>query len=97
MPCHAPPPTDPPASPPCRPQGSLRAALESRLLADPGSGRPHYASVLGLALGVARAMHHLHSEGVLHGDLKVGVTCVLCTAVYCVVLCHVGACVAVVL
>jgi serine/threonine protein kinase len=49
----------------------LRAALESRLLHDAATGRPHYATVLGLALGVTRAMHHLHSEGVLHGDLKV--------------------------
>ena len=73
--------------PPCLVQGSLRAALESRLLAEPCSGRPHYASVLGLALGVARAMHHLHSAGVLHGDLKVGM-CVLCAAV--ITLCCVG-------
>jgi hypothetical protein len=55
----------------CYLQGSLRAALESRLLHDAATGRPHYATVLSLALGVARAMHHLHSEGVLHGDLKV--------------------------
>ncbi|KAF6252064.1 hypothetical protein COO60DRAFT_1673833 [Scenedesmus sp. NREL 46B-D3] len=54
------------------PLGSLRAALDSCLLEDRVTGAPHYATVLGLALGVARAMHHLHSEGVLHGDLKAG-------------------------
>jgi hypothetical protein len=32
---------------------------------------PHYAIVLGLDLGVACAMHHLHAEGALHGDFKV--------------------------
>jgi hypothetical protein len=52
-------------------QGSLRAALDSCLIEDRVTGAPHHATVLGLALGVARAMHHLHSEGVLHGDLKV--------------------------
>jgi hypothetical protein len=64
-------------------QGSLRAALDSCLLEDRVTGAPHYATVLGLALGVARAMHHLHSEGVLHGDLKV--CCVSCFLLSCAV------------
>jgi hypothetical protein len=59
-------------------QGSLRSALDSCLLEDRVTGAPHYATVLGLALGVARAMHHLHSEGVLHGDLKVWSCVVQC-------------------
>lgn len=53
-------------------QGSLREALDTGLLEDRLTGRPHYLTVLTLALGVSRAMHHLHSEGVLHGDLKCG-------------------------
>eukprot|EP00775_Hariotina_reticulata_P006912 gene6912-7128_t len=52
--------------------GSLRAAIDSCLLEDRLTGRPHYLTVLTLALGVARAMHHLHSEGIVHGDLKAG-------------------------
>lgn len=53
-------------------QGSLREALDNGFLDDRLTSRPHYLTVLTLALGVARAMHHLHSEGVLHGDLKCG-------------------------
>eukprot|EP00878_Enallax_costatus_P035069 GHUV01039039.1.p1 GENE.GHUV01039039.1~~GHUV01039039.1.p1 ORF type:complete len:200 (+),score=66.92 GHUV01039039.1:136-735(+) len=52
--------------------GSLREALDNGFLDDRLTGRPHYLTTLTLALGVARAMHHLHSEGVLHGDLKCG-------------------------
>lgn len=55
-------------------QGSLRAAIDGGLFEDRLTGRPQYLTVLNLALGVARAMHHLHSEGVLHGDLKVWAT-----------------------
>eukprot|EP00878_Enallax_costatus_P011777 GHUV01012293.1.p1 GENE.GHUV01012293.1~~GHUV01012293.1.p1 ORF type:complete len:661 (+),score=240.23 GHUV01012293.1:500-2482(+) len=54
------------------PLGSLRAAIDGCLLEDRFTGRPQYLTVLSLALGVARAMHHMHSEGVLHGDLKAG-------------------------
>ncbi|KAF8061104.1 BAK1 [Scenedesmus sp. PABB004] len=45
------------------PLGSLRAAIDGRLLDDRVSGTVHHGTCLGLALGVARAVHHLHSEG----------------------------------
>jgi serine/threonine protein kinase len=54
----------------CR-QGSLRDALDCGLLAKPGSFLAPSA-VLALAHDVAAAMLHLHSEGIVHGDLKAG-------------------------
>ncbi len=64
-------------------EGSLRSALDCGLLADPSPPSPHRAAadddspalsgldcVLSLAYDVAVAMLHLHSENMLHGDLK---------------------------
>lgn len=51
-------------------QGSLRAALDKGQMVDPATGRPQMSTVLMLAHDVACAMHHLHTEGVIHGDLK---------------------------
>ncbi|KAI8470186.1 MAG: hypothetical protein J3K34DRAFT_521543 [Monoraphidium minutum] len=50
-------------------EGSLRDALDCGLLFTPGSFLPP-PSVLALAHDVASAMLHLHSEGIVHGDLK---------------------------
>jgi serine/threonine protein kinase len=52
-------------------QGSLREALDCGLLAKPGGFLPPSA-VLALAHDVSAAMLHLHSEGIVHGDLKAG-------------------------
>lgn len=52
-------------------QGSLRQALDSGLLRNPSSGATHLAVALGLAHDVACAMLHLHSDNILHSDLKV--------------------------
>ncbi|WIA23479.1 hypothetical protein OEZ85_000224 [Tetradesmus obliquus] len=52
------------------PLGSLRSAIDGCLLDDRLTNRPNYSTVLSLGLGVARAMAHLHAEGVIHGDLK---------------------------
>lgn len=71
------PPTRPcsPALPPAtrhpRPQGSLRAALDAGVLRDASTGATHLPVAIGLAHHVACAMLHLHSDGILHGDLKV--------------------------
>lgn len=51
-------------------QGSLRAALDHKLLIDRTTGLPALECVLFLAHDVACAMIHLHSEHLLHGDLK---------------------------
>jgi len=52
-------------------QGSLRDALDCGLLAKPG-GFLAPSAVLTLAHDIAAAMLHLHSEGIVHGDLKAG-------------------------
>lgn len=51
-------------------QGSLRTALDHKLLIDRTTGLPALECVLFLAHDVACAMIHLHSEHLLHGDLK---------------------------
>lgn len=52
-------------------QGSLRDALDCGYLCKPGSYLAPSA-VLALAHDVAAALLHLHSEGIVHGDLKAG-------------------------
>lgn len=37
---------------------------------DPCTGATHIGVAVGLALHVACAMLHLHTDGILHGDLK---------------------------
>ena len=55
----------------CNPtQGSLRAALDAGRLRDARTGRPDLQVMLPLSLDVARALHHMHQEQLLHGDLK---------------------------
>jgi serine/threonine protein kinase len=53
-------------------QGSLRTAMSEHLLDDRVTEAPHYPTVLALGLDIARAMLHLHTEGIVHGDLKMG-------------------------
>ena len=55
----------------CAVQGSLRGALDTGLLRDPATGATHLGVAVGLAHDIACAMLHLHSDGILHGDLKV--------------------------
>ncbi|KAF8060070.1 AMSH1 [Scenedesmus sp. PABB004] len=50
--------------------GSLRTALDHKLVIDRTTGLPALECVLFLAHDVACAMIHLHSEHLLHGDLK---------------------------
>lgn len=50
-------------------RGSLRDALGAGALNAPG-GEPNYLWVLDTALEVCRAMVHLHSENIIHSDLK---------------------------
>lgn len=57
-------------SPTSNKQGSLRTALDHKLLIDRTTGLPALECVLFLAHDVACAMIHLHSEHLLHGDLK---------------------------
>lgn len=57
----------------CAVQGTLREALDRRRLQrGPQQKFLIPAIVLSLAHDVAAAMLHLHNEGVVHGDLKVG-------------------------
>lgn len=60
------------SSPPPVLQGSLRTALNAQRLVEPGSTLPAVHLVLALAHDVACAMLHLHSEHVVHSDLKAG-------------------------
>jgi hypothetical protein len=62
-------------------QGSLRTALDHKLLIDRTTGLPALECVLFLAHDVACAMIHLHSEHLLHGDLKASnVSCDTCVS-----------------
>ncbi len=51
-------------------RGSLRDTLNKGSFKLAGSGLPDMAKVLETALDVARAMVHLHSENIVHSDLK---------------------------
>ena len=62
-------PTTPPHTP-THIQVSLRDALDSGLLGRPGTYSVPPPLLLTIAHDVAAAMLHLHSEGIVHGDLK---------------------------
>ena len=52
-------------------RGSLKELLNNGGLRDAASGKPDMVSIVATALDVARAMLHLHTENVIHSDLKV--------------------------
>lgn len=53
-------------------RGSLKDMLNSGSLRNSVTGKPDMVAVVATALDIARAMLHLHSENVIHSDLKVG-------------------------
>lgn len=50
--------------------GSLKETLKMRALTDKKAGGPDLESLLELASGIARGVHHIHSKNIIHGDLK---------------------------
>lgn len=52
-------------------RGSLKELLNAGGFHKP-DGKPDMVPIVATALDVARAMLHLHSENVIHSDLKVG-------------------------
>lgn len=52
--------------------GSLQQALGMRAFVEKryGGPGPDLESVLELASGIARGLHHIHSKNIIHGDLK---------------------------
>jgi serine/threonine protein kinase len=52
-------------------RGSLKELLNTGGLRV-ADGKPDMVGVVATALDVARAMLHLHSENIIHSDLKVG-------------------------
>lgn len=50
-------------------EGSLRAGLKQKLFTDPGTELLDFHKVLEMALDISRGMEHLHSTGIIHGDL----------------------------
>ncbi|KAI8472598.1 MAG: kinase-like domain-containing protein [Monoraphidium minutum] len=51
-------------------QGTLRQALDRGRLRSPCTGRTHLPTALALARDVAASLQYLHSQQVVHGDLK---------------------------
>uniref|UniRef100_A0A383WJF9 Protein kinase domain-containing protein n=1 Tax=Tetradesmus obliquus TaxID=3088 RepID=A0A383WJF9_TETOB len=51
-------------------QGTLRQALDAGLLVNKATGCHLLPTVLSLAHNIACAMHYLHQEHIIHGDLK---------------------------
>ncbi|KAI8472601.1 MAG: hypothetical protein J3K34DRAFT_457740 [Monoraphidium minutum] len=51
-------------------QGTLRQALDRGRLRSPRTGRTHLPTALALARDVAASLQYLHSQQVVHGDLK---------------------------
>ena len=49
--------------------GSLRAFLDGRIFSPPGQ-EPKTLAIMDTAIDVSRAVSHLHSHQVIHGDLK---------------------------
>lgn len=52
-------------------RGSLKDLLSSGGLHSPETGKPDMVGIVATALDVTRAMLHLHSENIIHSDLKV--------------------------
>lgn len=50
-------------------EGSLRMGLRRRLFTDPATQSLDLYRVLEIALDISRGMEHLHSTGIIHGDL----------------------------
>ncbi|KIZ06161.1 hypothetical protein MNEG_1794 [Monoraphidium neglectum] len=51
-------------------QGTLRQALDRGRLRNPRTGRTHLPTALALAKDVAAALQYLHTQQVIHGDIK---------------------------
>eukprot|EP00803_Ostreobium_quekettii_P000292 evm.model.scf_158.4 EVM.evm.TU.scf_158.4 scf_158:36980-48133(-) len=51
-------------------KGTLRVALRDRAFLDPQTEAPDLKSLLEIAMGIAKGMHHIHSKNILHGNLK---------------------------
>lgn len=52
-------------------KGSLKDLLNNSGLRDPATGKPDMPAIVATAMDIARAMLHLHSENIIHSDLKV--------------------------
>lgn len=51
-------------------KGTLQAALKARAFVDERTGNPDLESLLEVASGIVKGMHHIHSKNILHGNLK---------------------------
>eukprot|EP00878_Enallax_costatus_P022137 GHUV01023476.1.p1 GENE.GHUV01023476.1~~GHUV01023476.1.p1 ORF type:complete len:648 (+),score=136.49 GHUV01023476.1:46-1944(+) len=52
-------------------RGSLKELLNNGGLRNPETNKPDMVGIVATALDIARAMLHLHSENIIHSDLKV--------------------------
>lgn len=50
--------------------GTLHSALQQRAFVDERTGNPDLESLLEIASGMVKGMHHIHSKNIIHGNLK---------------------------